>query len=201
MRHLYAIEGGACRSHAPAEGVVPRSPPERAVPEPVPDIRLRDIAASRGRAALWPARRAVVVRHRSSAGLTISLTVPFRHYKGVSVELTFSDQGEVSSARIVLAHADKGLEVEVFQAGDDRDVIAEWRRWARELGLPLLMRTSAGDEAATSSFGALAMSRTLARRRSRASWQRRPLAARHRAVSPVSEPVMLSADSEIISYE
>lgn len=201
MRHLYAIEGGACRSHASVQGAVPLSPPERAWQEPVPDIRLRDIAASRGRASLWPARRAIVVRHSSSTGLTISLTVPFRHYQGVSVELTFSEQGEVSSARIVLAHADKGLEVEVFKASDDCDVIAEWRRWGRELGLPLLMRTSAGDEVATSSFGALAISRTLARRRSRASWQRRPLAARRRIVSPASEPIMLSADSEIISYD
>ena len=201
MRRFYAIEGGACRSLAPAAGAAPVDRPERQTFEPVHDIRLKDIKASRGKASLWPARRAIVVRHRSSAGLTISLTVPLRHYRGVSVDLAFSSAGEVNGARVILVHTDKALDVELFAACDDRDVIAEWRRWAGELGLPLLMRTPEGDEIASSTFGALSAAPVIQRRPPRHSSQRKPLVSRRRHVNGCADLPQFGGAREIIAYE
>lgn len=205
MRRFYAIEGGACRKAVPEAAAAPTAARQDARQESpqdkAPDIRLRDIAASKGRASLWPMRRAVVVRHRSACGLSISLTVPFRHYRGVSVALDFSETGEVICARVILAHADKDLEVELFSAPNDRDVIAEWRAWGRDLGLPLLTRTPHGDEIATKSFGVLAIAASKARRAPPTLSKRRSKLSRRRPVGAAGDQPSWRGEAEIIAYE
>lgn len=180
MRRFIAIEGGACRSLVPCASAAPVPSIEKSYEEQAVDLRLRPIAAAKGRADLWPARRAIVVRHRGASGIAMSLTVPLQHYNGVSVDLDLSTDGHVRRARVVLSHADKGLEVELFNATDDRDVIAEWRRWARDLGLPMLMRTADGEQKIATALGVRGVAKAIPRRVPRASLKRRSLMSRRR---------------------
>lgn len=199
-RRFYAIEGGASKALAQKNGAAALPPIRKDRQEAVPDIRLKEIAASGGRAAVWPLRRAIVLRHRSTSGAMISLTIPFSHFRGVSVAVDFGKEGRIAGARVILVHRDKALEVELFHAVDDLDVIAEWRGWGRDLGLPLLMRLEDGDEAAGKAVGALRMASAGARRPLQANLRRRPLIARRRGAGLERDLPVFDKDQEIIAY-
>ena len=200
-RQFTAIEGGACRRLASSACAAPHPVADKAMVEPAVDIRLKPILASKGRASLWPARRAVVVRHRGASGLTISLTIPNQYFQGVSVDLALAGDGSVKQARVLLVHRDKDLEVELYCAAHDHDVIAEWRGWARELALPMLMRGENGDEVATRAFGALAVAPVKARRAPRAVQRRRSATSRRRSLGQSGDLPIYSEAREIIAYE
>lgn len=81
--------------------------------------------------------RVVMARRISDVAMKIQL--PLAAYRGVAIRLVPGGSEEEDRFAVVLSHTDRGLEVPLYEAADDCDVIAEWRRWAAMLGLPLLM--------------------------------------------------------------
>jgi hypothetical protein len=71
---------------------------------------------------------------RRIAGLDTSVNVPTQSYRGVALQA----HGE-GGFRIVMRHVDPGLDVALAEAPDDAEVIADWRRYGRMTGLPLLV--------------------------------------------------------------
>ena len=139
-------------------------------------------ASADGRAVIHPAGRMVRLAHVGASGLTVSITLPLAHYSGVSADVAVGAQALDIGFRLVLAHADPGLDVELYRAADDRDLVAAWRGFARDLGLPMLMRTEAGDVGTGARIGALEVGQPSPRRAPRAFLKRRPQALRRRKV-------------------
>ena len=147
-------------------------------PTPARLAGLVEIEAARGRAQFWPERRVVVIRHRGASNLPLTVKVPIDCYKGVTVDIAVAGSGCLAEVRVLLAHDDPDLEVPLYIADHDDDLVAEWRRWARDLALPLLMRTDAGDVDAMPRLGQVAIGTPGPRRARRAFLRRRPRAPR-----------------------
>ena len=128
------------------------------------DERVRDIELHRER---------VVVR-RSVAGVRMALNLPLSAFSGVGLEVRTSEAG--AHCAVVLAHKDPGLVLPLFVSREADDAMAEWRRWAAALGLPLLLQDEdAGWREAHARIGRLRVSQMRPRRRRRnALKQRRP---------------------------
>jgi hypothetical protein len=63
----------------------------------------------------------------------------------------------------------------LHEANDDSEIGAEWRLWARFLGLPALVEREEGcAEPASAHLGEIATTRTRARRRGKTITSRRP---------------------------
>jgi hypothetical protein len=118
-----------------------------------------------------------VVLHRDGKSSALALT----DYAGVTVDVDVTDEATLGALKVVLAHADATKDVVLFAAAGDQDIVAEWRRFARDLGLPRLIRTETGDEPVERRLGALEVGAPAPRRMSRALLARRPKATRRRA--------------------
>jgi hypothetical protein len=130
-------------------------------------------------------------RYRAASGTVFlqrgatCLAVPLSDYTGVAVDVEVTEEAKLGAIRVVLAHADPAREVVLFEGADDTDVVAEWRGFARDLGLPRLMRTESGDEAVERRLGAIEIGAPAPRRMSRALLARRPKTSRRRG-APIS---------------
>jgi Family of unknown function (DUF6101) len=80
----------------------------------------------------------VCIRRRI-AGLETRVNVPKQSYSGVTLRAAPGDRFE-----IVLLHVDPSLDVVLARAPDDRDVIALWRTFGRNIALPLLAEDADG---------------------------------------------------------
>jgi hypothetical protein len=76
---------------------------------------------------------------RRIGGIDTLLSVPTESFKGVTLR-----NGEGSGFEISLLHIDPCMTLPLYRAADDRDIIAIWRRYARTLGLPLLVEDNEG---------------------------------------------------------
>lgn len=114
-----------------------------------------------------------VVIARAVAGVFMNVTAPICAYRGVSLRITGAREGGFSY-EIRLVHADPDLCVALAEAEDDWDVHAEWRLWARVLGLPTLVeRVEGGDEPDQPMLGKVAVRRPAPRRRGKTIASRR----------------------------
>lgn len=138
------------------------------------------IVLENGRSRLCETARSVRVQHRLSSGQAITLNVPLSWYRGVTVDVDIDERAHLNGVRVVLAHADPALEVTLFAAPDDTDIVAEWRRWSRDLGLPMFTRLDSGDAPAATTLGALVIGPSAPRRAPRAFLKRRPQMLRRR---------------------
>ncbi len=97
-----------------------------------------DAAADGGaRAITLEPDRVVMARRISDVAMRINL--PLSDYRGVAIRLAPGGTEDEDRFTVILSHRNRGLEVPLYEADDDLDVIAEWRRWGATLGLPLLM--------------------------------------------------------------
>lgn len=150
-----------------------------------------------GAVAFWPERRMLVLRRAVARDLPLTLKVPLDCYRGVAVDVRVAAAGTLASVAVVLAHADPDLEVVLYDAVDDHDLLAVWRGWGAKLGLPLLMRTETGDVDAYPRIGALALG-TPGPRRARRAFLRRRLKASRRTFTP-PQPAVHRGEREIIA--
>jgi len=134
------------------------------------DERVRDVELHRER---------VVVR-RSVAGMRMALNLPLSSFSGIGLQVRTSAAG--AHCAVVLAHKDPGLVLPLFLSPEADDAMAEWRRWAAALGLPLLLHDEdTGWRDAFARMGRVRISPTRPRRRRRnALKQRRPSLLMHR---------------------
>jgi len=111
---------------------------------------------------------------RVVGGVSMRVTVPTSAYRGVALRVV--DAREDGFAyEIRLVHADPDLSVGLAETSDDSDIQAEWRLWARVLGLPALVERAEGcDEPDQALLGRVAIRPPAPRRRGKTILSRRP---------------------------
>jgi hypothetical protein len=150
-----------------------------------------DAAADGGERRIVLDRSEVMVaRHVGRTAMNIKL--PMQSFRGVAVRVMPGLVEGEDRIAIVLAHRDRALDVTLYEADHDADVIAEWQTWATTLGLPLLIEELDGrlSEAYTR-LGQVQVSRPRPRRR-RSFLARRPRFLMRR------KPAQLGGDIDVI---
>jgi hypothetical protein len=89
-------------------------------------------------------RERVVVR-RSLSGMRMALNLPVSAFAGVAIRLTPSEGGAPATVSVVLEHKDPSLALPLFVSAEAEDAAAQWRTWAKVLGLPLLVAEDDGQ--------------------------------------------------------
>ncbi|HYA73244.1 MAG TPA: DUF6101 family protein [Roseiarcus sp.] len=114
-----------------------------------------------------------VVIARVVAGVFMNVTVATSAYRGVMLRVVGARE-DGFSYEIRLVHADPDLCLVLAEANDDWDVHAEWRLWARVLGLPALVeRVEGRDEPDRPLLGKVAVRAPAPRRRGKTIAARR----------------------------
>jgi Family of unknown function (DUF6101) len=110
---------------------------------------------------------------RVVAGVFMNVTVATSAYRGVMLRVAGARE-DGFSYEIRLVHADPDLCIALAEANDDLDVQAEWRLWARVLGLPALVERIEGrGEPDRPMLGKVAVRGAAPRRRGRTITARR----------------------------
>ncbi len=115
-------------------------------------------------------RERVVVR-RSLAGMRMAHNMPVSAFDGVALRV-MTGEG-VAAVAVVLAHKDPGLALPLFVSQEADDAFAEWRSWARVLGLPLLVEDESGYREPFARIGSVRIDTPRPRRRRRSVLKRR----------------------------
>jgi Family of unknown function (DUF6101) len=153
---------GAERSAGPKPGFA--EPRRIEVSDPRADGRRRVVLLARDR----------VVIARSVAGVFMHIAMAPNAYRGVVLRLTtLRDDGFHYEIR--LAHRDPDLCVTLQESSDDSEIQAEWRLWAKFLGLPTLVEREEGRaEPEGARLGEIAIADARARRHGKTITGRRP---------------------------
>lgn len=134
-------------------------------------IEVSDPRADERRRVVLLARDRVVIA-RSVAGVFMHIAMRPKAYLGVVLRLNAMQNG-IFHYEIRLAHRDPDLCITLHEANDDSEIRAEWRLWARFLGLPTLVEREEGN-AEPEASGQPSGARATARRRGRTITSRRP---------------------------
>lgn len=140
---------------------------------------------------------------RSVRGVRMRLRIPLDGFLGVAVRALVA-VGEADRIAISLEHRDPSLSV-LLHVGEEMDeLLAEWQRWGRILGRPLLIAGLDGSLRPPAAMqGALASGETAARRRRRTPLRkRRPyFFSRRKGFAVRLAPVVHRGEREIIAPE
>lgn len=155
--------GGCSAGSGRIERLDPFALPVRfAASDAAADERVRDVELHRER---------VVVR-RTLAGMRMALNLPLSAFSGIGLQVIANATGAYCA--VVLAHKDPGLVLPLFLSREADDAMAEWRRWAAALGLPLLLHDqAAGWRDAFARIGGVRVASPCPRRRRRSALRKR----------------------------
>jgi hypothetical protein len=119
-------------------------------------------------------RGAVIRRVLKLSGLPVTVVLPARAFQGVAARAIEDSDGNVT-VTLELFHNDPQLSVPLLVADDLDDVAADWRAWADEYRLPMLLIEADGvARTLEESLGALKTTPAKPRRKHRGSQPRRP---------------------------
>ncbi|PLX36175.1 MAG: hypothetical protein C0606_15830 [Hyphomicrobiales bacterium] len=153
---------------------------------------------SSGRAAVYLDRDRAIVRRRLG-GLPLTLSVAIRAFKGVAVRTEPNGNHGAVTVSLELLHHDPALTLPLLVADHFDDVLADWRAWARTLGLPLIFIESDGRIMQPEErLGAVAVGDPIARRKSPIP-RRRPRFLKRRKVGRKGEMPVYEEAREIIA--
>lgn len=155
-----------------------------------------DLRADRGRRDIEISTERVTIRRRLQ-GIDMRLSLGMAAYRGVALCLR-PGGGDRLVYQVRLIHRDHDLSVLLDEAPDDRDIIADWRLWARVLGRPALVEREVGRYEPASADPASGDDCKALARRKRPLKRRPRFLTRRRVGRPVAEPV-LHAEREIIA--
>lgn len=112
---------------------------------------------------------------RKMQGIAMQIEAPSRQYIGVVLSI-FESRDGLPFFRISMPHADADLAIVLFEARDDRDIVAVWNAWANYFALPKLLERRPGDlECGAPRIGATQMgAMPLWRRRGSTLTKRKP---------------------------
>jgi hypothetical protein len=138
------------------------------------------------------------------SGIPMVMQLPLAAFEGVAIRFEASPGYTPDGLRAVLElrHTDPHLSVPLGFADDVRDMIADWRAWARVLALPLLV-TEADDSLTTveSRIGAVEATPAKPRRRRSVLAQRRPRFLVRRRTGVLPEVPEIVGGREIFAWE
>jgi hypothetical protein len=119
-------------------------------------------------------RGAVIRRILAKSGLPATIVLPARAFRGVAARAIEDAEGNVT-VTLELLHNDPQLSVPLLVADDLDDVAADWRAWAEEYRLPMLLIEADGiARTLEESLGAVKTAPVRDRRKRRILQQRRP---------------------------
>jgi hypothetical protein len=134
--------------------------------------------------------------------MRVSLKVS--EFLGVAIRVIPPDASQDGAVAVMLEHRDPGLSVPLMIAtGPEGDVVAEWQRWARVLGRPLLIADGEGFREPFERLGAVRVGAPAPRRRGRAVLRRRrpSILMRRKPGRPQAEPRIHRDEREIIARD
>jgi hypothetical protein len=146
-------------------------------------------------------REQVVVR-RAVRGVRMRLALKVSEFLGVAIRVIPPDEQQGGGLAIMLEHRDQGLSVPLMVATDaGHDVVAEWQRWGRVLGRPLLISDGDGFREPFERLGSVRVGAPLPRRRVRATLRRRrpSILMRRKPGRPAAAPPVHRGEREIIA--
>jgi hypothetical protein len=118
-------------------------------------------------------RERVVVR-RSLGGMRMALNMPVSAFTGVAIRVVVGESDAEASVSVTLEHKDPSLVLPLFASGEADEAFAEWRAWAKVLGLPLLVAEDDGGlREPFARMGGVRIERLRPRRRRRTAMKRR----------------------------
>src|SRR3954468_21818837 len=113
----------------------PPNPPARyAARDNGADGQVRNVELDRERITL----------RREVRGISMKIGVRVAEFAGVTMRTLPPEGEEPAAVAIMLEHRDNGLTVPLFVATEGDDAMAQWKSWARVLGVPLLIADGAG---------------------------------------------------------
>ncbi len=133
-------------------------------------------------------RERVVVR-RSLRGMRMALNMPVSAFTGVAIRVIAGESDDQAAVSVTLEHKDPALALPLFTSGEADEAFAEWRAWAKVLGLPLLVAEDDGVlREPFARLGGLRIDAVRPRRRRRSALKgRRPALPLRRATGKLSE--------------
>ena len=102
-----------------------------------------DDRADCGRRDIACTRDSIVIR-RSVKGIAMQIDIPARGYKGVALSAVMGAESK-PAYRISMPHKDPALAIVLYEAFDDRDVIAIWKAWSNYFGLARVVERPSGE--------------------------------------------------------
>lgn len=117
-------------------------------------------------------RERVVVR-RSLAGMRMALNMPVSAFTGVAIKVKAGEGDAQATVWVVLQHRDPALALPLFVSREADDAFAEWRTWAKVLGLPLLVEEDGALREPFARLGQMRVEGVKPRRRRRSALKRR----------------------------
>ena len=135
--------------------------------------------------------QSVAVVRRSVGGKNLDIKVPIRRYQGIAISCTLDDPA-APHTELVLIHRDPALQVVLSSGADLNEMSADWQAWARQLGLPLLVRDDDGVlQPARTYLGTLSVGTPRDRRPHAQFADRRPrFLVRRKTGSKAEQPVL-----------
>ena len=137
-----------------------------------------------------------VMKRRLPCGIDVKVSLPAQGFQGVAARAVERTDGTFAMT-LTLHHSDPALCVPLLATSDAEAAAADWRSWARNLRLPMLLDGAEGMEVVEDA-GALADATPLPRRRRRTTLKHRPNFMRRRQVGRVNRTERL-ATREIIA--
>lgn len=134
----------------------------------------RDARADGRQREIFCAPGLITIKRRVH-GIPMQIDAPAHQYMGVALSI-FEGSDGLPFFRISMPHGDPDLAIVLFEARDDRDVVAVWKAWAQFFALPRILERRPGEiEFCDRRLGATAMGeRPRWRRRGGALAKRKP---------------------------
>src|SRR3954468_9762170 len=85
-----------------------------------------------------------ITLRREVRGISMKIGVRVAEFAGVTMRTLPPEGEEPAAVAIMLEHRDSGLSVPLFVATEGDDAMAQWKSWARVLGVPLLIADGDG---------------------------------------------------------
>ena len=145
-----------------------------------------------------------VVLRRAVRGIRMKVGVPLHEFRGVSIRTLPPESEELAAVAVMLEHRDSGLSVPLFVAAEGDDAVAQWKCWARVLGVPLLVEESDGSlREPFRRIGRVGVRAPTPRRRRRGALRRRrpAILMRRKPGRRIAEPTVHRGEREIIACD
>ncbi len=162
-------------------------------------FRQADSRADDGARDVFIDQSEVIIARRVS-GVRMRIRLAARAYRGVVLTLDRDAAGH-DAFRLSLWHPDRDFSVTLDEAGDDSNIVANWKAWAAYLGLPKFVERQPGQlEGAERRLGSLALGTArVLRRRGGTIAKRRGRLSLRRKIGDVARPRDVLSERCIIS--
>ncbi|MEM9734543.1 MAG: DUF6101 family protein [Pseudomonadota bacterium] len=142
-------------------------------------------------------RGGAVMKGALPCGLSLSLALPAKAFRGVAARAWENDDGTMT-VTLELLHADPDLSVPLCVSDTVEETAADWHSWAKRFGLPMLLVDEAGEAHTVRDYAGVTSQSPKPRRMRTSSIKHCPQFLRRRRTGMIGPVVRLDA-REIIA--